>query len=122
MRALGGAGVVAVVGPAVVGPATIDGILDGEAAAFEVLEVVEFDGFGCGGDVLESYVAESEGWLLVVVLELIESFALQVGRDWWMVDGVPFTETSMIHNDFSLIYRSCPLEFFLQILRAYVEI
>ena len=74
MRALGeGAGVVAFVEPAlalaVVGSATVDGVLDGEAAAFEVLEVVEFDGFGCGGEVLESYVAESKGWMLVVVLK-----------------------------------------------------
>ena len=49
-----------------VGSATVDGVLDGEAAAFEVLEVVEFDGFGCGGEVLESYVAEPKGWKLVV--------------------------------------------------------
>lgn len=72
MRALGErAGVVAVGGPALAvgGSAAIDGILDGEAAAFEVLEVVEFDGFGCGGDVLEAYVAEPKGWMLVVVLE-----------------------------------------------------
>lgn len=78
MRALGESttGVVALLaGPAVGGLATIDGILDREAAAFEVLEVVEFNGFGCGGDVLKSYVAESDRWILAVVLKLIESFA-----------------------------------------------
>lgn len=39
-----------------------------------------------------------------------------------MEDIVPFTKTSVIHNDFSLLYRSCALEFILQILRAYVKI
>ncbi len=72
------AGVVAVL----VGLATVDGILDCEAAALEVLEVVKFDGFSCGGDVLECYVAESDGRLLVVVLKLIESFARRVEWDW----------------------------------------
>lgn len=104
------------------GLAAVDRILDGEAAAFEVLEVVEFDGFGGGGDVLEFYVAKSRGWMLVVGFKLIESFVQVVERNWWTGNSVPFAKTSMIHNDFSLLYRSCALEFVLQILRAYVEI
>ena len=56
------------------GLAAVDGILDGEAAAFEVLEVVEFDGFGCGSDVCEFYVAESGGGMLVVGLKLRRVF------------------------------------------------
>ncbi len=36
-----------------------DAELNGEAAAFEVLEVVEFDGFGGGFDGFKLYVAES---------------------------------------------------------------
>ena len=75
---VGGGSAVAAVG----GLAAVDGILDREAAAFEVLEVVEFDGFGCGGDVLESNIAESGRWMLVVVLKLIKSFAQEVERDW----------------------------------------
>ena len=81
MRA--GSGISAgVVVSAMGGPAAVDGILDGEAAAFEVLEVVEFDGFGCGGDVCVSYVAESGGLMLVVVLKPIGSFVQVVERDW----------------------------------------
>ena len=60
MRA--GSGIVAGVDvAALAGPAAEGGILDVEAAAFEVLLVVQFDGFGCGGDVCVSYVAESGG-------------------------------------------------------------
>ena len=39
-----------------------------------------------------------------------------------MGDNVPFAKTSMVHNDFSLLYRPCALEFVLQILIAYVKI
>lgn len=75
---VGGCSAVAAMG----GLAAVDGILDGEAAALEVLEVVQFDGFGCGGNVCESYVTESGGWMLVVVLKLIESVVQVVEREW----------------------------------------
>lgn len=78
-------GLVAVGGsavPAVGGLAAVGGILDGEAAAFEVLEVVQLNGFGCGGDILETYVTESVDWVLVVGLELIEGIVQVVERDW----------------------------------------
>lgn len=37
----------------------VNAVLDGEAPAFEGLEVVEFDGFGCAFDGFKFDVAES---------------------------------------------------------------